>query len=42
MQKWSSIVQYLCISILDLKYTFSDLSNKSYKADNIYTRGACL
>ena len=23
MQKWSSIVQYLCTSIWDLKYTFS-------------------
>ena len=24
MQKWSSIVQYSCTSIWDLKYTFSD------------------
>ena len=27
MQKWSSIVQYLCTSIWDLKYTFSGFSS---------------
>ena len=26
-QKWSSIVQYLCTSIWDLKYSFSDINS---------------
>ena len=28
-QKWSSIVQHLCTSIWDLKYTFSHIANYS-------------
>ena len=30
-QKWSSIVQYSCTSIWDLKYTFSENKNKKQK-----------
>ena len=31
MQKWSSIVQYSCTSIWDLKYTFSTKKKKKKK-----------
>ena len=32
MQKWSSIVQYSCTSIWDLKYTFSSQSIETERA----------